>query len=276
MSRHIRVHSDLHAEQFCGQPPAKLLAHRIAPDPRDADSILVLAGDISSHVDQLLGLLEEAERRFRHVVYVHGNHELYHHDMAGWAHEFVEGADARLTRTSYSTLGVQRSVVDGVRFVHGTLWADGGHDAREQEEVGRSLRDFYVIKVDDGHYGQRLYTVPDMRAIWKAQKARFDELLREPFDGPTVCVSHHLPSLRLVSERFRHSGINGGFASNCDDILASDHAPDIWIFGHTHDHIDTRLWKTRMLCNPSGYGSEWGNGFVGGGPVFVDAGSLHG
>jgi Icc-related predicted phosphoesterase len=82
--------------------------------------------------------------------------------------------------------------------------------------------------------------------------------------GKTVVITHHLPSRRLVSARFwpkdGSDGANGGFVGDCDNIIAL-HEPNLWIHGHTHDTIDTELWKTRIICNPAGYRGEWASPF---------------
>jgi hypothetical protein len=100
-----------------------------------------------------------------------------------------------------------------------------------------------------------------MMRIHLGQKSKIDAYLREPFNGKTVVITHHLPSRRLVSARFwpgdGSDGANGGFVGQCDDLLAGDDAPDLWVFGHTHDSMDTTLWKTRVMCNPAGYRGEW-------------------
>jgi hypothetical protein len=120
-----------------------------------------------------------------------------------------------------------------------------------------------VIKKD----GKR-YTVGDMKLLHKEQRGKLEYFLNMPFKGKTVVATHHMPSYRLCHPRFGTEA-NGGFASNCDRILASDIAPHLWVHGHTHDTIDTKLWNTRIVCNPMGYHMEWGSVFTIYGPKFI-------
>lgn len=265
MIKYLRLISDLHLE-FLRVPLEETAVTVLPADPRDAESVLVLAGDISSIPSQVIDFIKLVEARFAKVIYVPGNHEFYGHEVHEWSDHMNAMVAQHLSRTSIATLDVARLELDGVRYLFGTLWADGGHSLQEQAEVGRSLRDFYVIK--DGDFR---FTVQDMVTLHKRQKAQLEAYLKEPFDGKTVVISHHLPSYRLCHPRFG-TQINGGFASNCEDILAYDHAPDIWCHGHTHDSLDTKLWKTRIVCNPRGYPGEYSSAFntFNTGPVFVE------
>lgn len=271
MKKYIRLVSDLHLEAWLGSRTEFLFSSFIKPFDKDDDSILVLAGDISSNTEQLLEFLQEAVKRFEHVVYVPGNHELYRKNFTVW-NEKMRGLLATipgLTATTADTTAVQ--VVGGVRFILSTMWADGGITPFEAYDVGRSLNDFRLITKGSENFR---FTVDDMRIEYNKARDLIAAALNEPFSGTTVVVTHHLPSRKLVAERFLASdgsdGINGGFVGDCTKILESDNAPDLWLHGHTHDRISKTLGKTRIECNPTGYRGEWSNGFVGGKPVYIN------
>lgn len=272
MFKHIRVVSDLHLEAYRGRDISTLVIDFLPADERDADSVLVLAGDVSADPNQLVGFIREVESRFIRVIYVSGNHEYYRHDMDAWNATLEDRFVESLSNTTWSTSVVGYFELDDVRFIFGTLWADGGKTLEEQARVGYGLNDFRVIRK-----GLRIFNVRDMQDIHREQKASIDRVLKDPFDGVSVVVSHHLPTYRLCHPRFG-TEINGGFASNCEDILAYDHAPALWIFGHTHDSHDDRMWKTRLVSNPFGYPREFGadseyNTFKQG-PKFIDVQDL--
>lgn len=261
--KYIRVLSDLHLEQYLGQRESWLSDKFIPADLLDKDSVLVLAGDISSKPEQLFKFIESTAKRFQRIIFIPGNHEFYGHEMSTWSFD-VESRLKNIENVRFETMGVGYEEMNGVRFIFTTLWADGGPDKQDWKNVELYLRDFYVIRRDS-----KRFTVPDMIAIHKGQKEKVKEYLAQPFDGKTVVISHHMPSYRLCHPRFGNSA-NGGFASNCDDILAYDNAPNLWIHGHTHDTIDTRLWKTRIVCNPSGYYMETSSPFLKYQPTFID------
>lgn len=262
---HIRVASDLHLEGFLGRDYETLGIDFLPTDERDGTSILVLAGDISSHPEQLVGFLNTMSKRFLHVLYVPGNHEYYRHDFNVWNRSFRE--TQLHSNISFSTDDVvEVKLWDGLRFLITTLWADGGRDVAEQTWVDRGLNDFRLIRL-----GDQRFTVKDMMRVHKLQKKALIKLLKTEFDGTTIVVTHHMPTYRLCHPRFGND-INGGFAANCEDILAYDHAPAIWIHGHTHDTGDGVYWKTRIVCNPAGYRGEWSTTFntFTSGPKFIE------
>jgi hypothetical protein len=261
--KHIRIASDLHLEGFVNRNPETLAIDFLPHDSRDAESVLVLAGDISSAPDQLVGFLQVCLSRFPQVIFIPGNHEFYKHDYFAWNSEMSDRFLQYCPGLIFANGGVGYTEIEGVRFIYGTLWGDGGPSLADQGAVGYYLNDFRLITngshPDHGSFVK--FTVRNMIDIHKKQKATIDEYLRMKFAGKSVVITHHLPSRRLVSARFwpkdGSDGANGGFVGNCDDILAYDHAPDLWIHGHTHDTIDTELWKTRIICNPAGYRGEW-------------------
>jgi hypothetical protein len=240
-------------------------------DERDSESILVLAGDICSQAEMLLAFLKRCCERFPKVYYVPGNHEFYKQDYVEYPKEILAAIANR--REQFGAFQNLKTAFDGVsyeelddlkiRFIFGTLWGDGGPTLADQGQVGFYLNDFRVITngTHPEHHYRLKFTVQDMIDEHKAQKAEIDRLLKVPFDGKSIVITHHLPSRRLVSARFwprdGSDGANGGFVGQCDDILAYDHAPNLWIHGHTHDTIDATLWKTRIVCNPAGYRGEW-------------------
>ena len=253
--KYIRVCSDLHLEQLLGQREEFLALSFIPPDPRDAESVLVLAGDISSKPKQLIPFLGWLKDRFMKVIYVPGNHEVYGHEMSQWALDIIAGLGGYFEgedTIAFPGHGVGCVELEGIRFIYGTLWADGGATLAEQAAIGNCLNDFRIVKL-----GDKRFTVADMKVLHQAQKEKIKEFLESPFDGKTVVVTHHMPSYQLCDPRFGGE-INGGFASHCDDLLG-EHAPDVWIHGHTHDTIDEMLYDTRIVCNPSGYRYEYGS-----------------
>jgi predicted phosphodiesterase len=266
MIKYLRIASDLHLDGFLGQTSETLRAGFLPSDPRDAESILILAGDISSNGEQLVGFLAACAAVFPKVIYVPGNHEWYKHDYTSYEPELSQAIlSLPHDNIEFSLHGVGYEEMDDlkVRFIFGTLWGDGGPTLGDQGAVGFYLNDFRLIS--NGRTpkstAQMRFTVQDMIAVYRDHKAKIAEQLAIPYDGKTVVITHHLPSRRLVSARFwptdGSDGANGGFVGNCDDLLAADNAPDLWVHGHTHDRISTTLWKTRIECNPAGYKGEW-------------------
>jgi Icc-related predicted phosphoesterase len=231
----IQIASDLHLD---------LLARRFPEErvvvPADAD-VLVIAGDIHGGT--------QAIERFADwpvpVVYVHGNHELYHGDYA----EMV----ARLRRASAGS-GVHHLECDelqlqGVRFLGCCLWTDydfiEGMREEAMVEVERFLHDHRSIRS-----GNAFFRAEEALRIHRASRAWLEAKLAEPFDGPTVVVTHHAPHAGSLHPRYEGSLINAGFISDLSPLLGKQ---ALWIHGHVHDSFDYTVNGTRVVANPRGY-----------------------
>ncbi|MCS6946384.1 MAG: hypothetical protein NZM12_02070, partial [Steroidobacteraceae bacterium] len=143
--------------------------------------------------------------------------------------------------------------IGGVRFLGATLWTDfalyGGKPLEIARAMGiaeRVMYDYRVIR-----QGAHRLTPLDTREIHLQQVSWLRARLAEPFAGPTVVVTHHLPHRLSVHRRFGADVLNPSFASDLDDIVR---APvSLWVHGHTHESMDYVVNGTRVLCNPRGY-----------------------
>ena len=73
----------------------------------------------------------------------------------------------------------------------------------------------------------------------------------------TIIVTHHAPSFQSVHEKYKHDSLlNGGYASNHEELILDNEHISHWIHGHTHCSFDYMIGKTRILCNPHGYPGE--------------------
>jgi hypothetical protein len=242
----------------------------IPRDDRDAESVLTLVGDISSKIDQLAQFIKYIEDRFIRVIFLPGNHEYYNHNISTWAincrSEFDKvGIDN--VATGYSNVGI--TVIDDVRFIHGTLWGECSHDPVVSMLLKRSIADFHVIGVKD-----RVLTVADMMLYAQEDKQDIFRALNQDHAGDTFVLTHHLPSYQCVDQMFVNSMINGAFVNDCMRHMVPEIAPRAWIHGHTHATIDKNIGYDRgmlpIVCNPAGYRSEWNQPFNTFSPKFID------
>lgn len=229
----LQVLSDLHIE-FCAFEP-----------PRVGADVVVLAGDIGTGA-RGIGWARQAWPDSE-IVYVPGNHEYYRSEIG------VENELMQLAARAHGVhlLNREEAVIGGVRFLGATLWTDFGlfgeaerPDALQAASSG--LSDFRVID-----YGPRTFTPQDSALLNRLDARWLDaRLMRESFDGETVVVTHHLPSMRSVAERYRKVLLSACFASHLDLLLGHS---ALWVHGHTHDSFDYVADGTRVLCNPRGY-----------------------
>jgi len=231
----IHVLSDLHTE----------FSDFDAPET-DADAV-ILAGDIGVGASGL----EWAARQFRGkpVIYVPGNHEYYDHDI-GFVGGLQSGAPSHI-----HVLDRDAREIDGVRFLGTTLWTDFAFYGEDRATTARRaaqdyLADYRVIK-----NGDRPFSPEDSAGIHESSKAWLIGELEKAFDGPTVVVTHHLPAVPSIAERYRDNPLNPAFASRLEPLI-EQHRPELWIHGHTHAACDYEIFATRVVCNPRGYPGE--------------------
>ncbi len=256
----IQLLSDLHLES---NPH-----FQAAPQP-GAD-LLVLAGDIGSYQpgSQLLALdiPDFGLRRFSPlpvseggagwptpVLFVPGNHEYDGLDF-DTTHERLRETCERL-----GLLWLEREsrVLQGVRFVGTTLWSDfdalldlapvGGRMAA-REKAFRAAN-FYLSKNHAFRDGQPLLAA-DVREQALACQTWLRETLAEPFDGPTVVITHFAPSLLSADPRYGLVAGTAGFCNSLDELLP---LADVWLHGHLHCPVDYVKSGCRVVANPLGY-----------------------
>jgi len=232
----FRVFSDLHLE-FSDWVP-----------PRGPAEAVLLAGDIGVGTRGI----EWARRRFadKPIIYVAGNHEFYGAKLPGALDVLREAA----RRWDVDFLDGDSCVVGGTRFLGATLWTDYALYGSEPEELDRAMadaveemNDFRMIKWADGSW----LTPEQVREVHLAKAQWLAEALAQPFSGPTVVITHHLPHRLSIHPKFVGTRYNPCFASDLDHLVRAPVA--LWVHGHTHESIDYTVNGTRVFCNPRGY-----------------------
>lgn len=260
----IQLLSDLHLE-----------AHpQFAASPAAGADLLVLAGDIGSYqqgtrlYDDDFGLarfspLPQYGGWPTPVVFVPGNHEYDGFDF--------DAAHLRLRRTC-ERLGLiwlerEGAVLGGVRLLGTTLWSDFDSlaEAQHLSDLGARLRlrdkayraaNFYLAKTGTTQHGQA-WLAPVVREQSLRCQAWLRAELAQPFDGPTVVITHFAPSLRSTDPRYGLTPGSAGFCNALDDCLAQ---ADLWLHGHVHTPCDYVIpaqrpgaRACRVVANPLGY-----------------------
>ncbi|WP_332825244.1 metallophosphoesterase [Ramlibacter sp.] len=252
----IQLMSDLHLE---GNP-------HFVPRPAPGAELLVLAGDIGSYqpgsqlpdADFGLGRFSPRQGWPTPVLYVPGNHEYDGLDF--------DEAHARL-REACGRLGItwlerEVLVLDGIRFVGTTLWADFDALARQPgvppPTPGEALKlrdkafraaNFYLRKAAGTRRGE-----PLLAEQWRELGLECEQWLRgalaQPFDGTTVVVTHFAPSLRSADPRYGVTPATAGFCNSLQDLMAQ---AQFWLHGHLHCQHDYVEEGCRVVANTLGY-----------------------
>ena len=208
------------------------------------------------------------------VVLIWGNHEAY---GSIWADLLAvearqlaalkaEGLDIRVLHGAVTELA-------GARIIGATLWTDfrlyPELEALARTVVPRMLNDYHDIRTAPG----RRFTGADMLAVHAEQKATVFAALAEPYPGPTIVITHHLPVHQLIHPareigRDQDRALSAGFANDLWQEIKT-HNIHCWIWGHSHEGD---AWTgqgdhgpIRFLTNQRGYPGE-GTSFD---PTFV-------
>lgn len=217
--------------------------------------VAVVAGDVASSVSISVKILAEAPiLTGKPVVLVAGNHEFDHSVLQD---NLAAGlAEAEDHHPNIHVLHRRSIVIGGVRFIGATLWTDYelyGSTRDSMIYAGQTMPDHDVIRYrePDGHISR--FMPWHTRAEHFLDRGFIADTLAFPHDGPTVVVTHHLPTPRSVAPRFVGHPLSPAFASNLEPTIIAAR-PACWVHGHAHHSCDYRIGGTRVVSNPKGYG----------------------
>ena len=234
----LQILSDLHLE-FSNL----LLAETYA-------DVIVLAGDIWKGDAGIYWA--RATWPTKPIIYVAGNHEFYGKNRL----ETLAKLRIAARETDVNFLDNEEAFIGDVRFLGATMWTDFelyNNKNADMVSASNGLNDFRVIHEGKAHFSPMDSIVLHEQSIaWLTKK-----LIEEQHDGETVVVTHHLPSMLSVADRFKDEPLSACFASNLDHLLGYS---NLWVHGHTHDSFDYAVNGTRVVCNPRGYCRYEGGG----------------
>ncbi|MGU3340699.1 metallophosphoesterase [Methylobacterium mesophilicum] len=241
--------SDLHLDVVPWAPPT-------IPD---AD-VAVVAGDVGEGVAASIEWLARTVRPHMRVVFIAGNHEHYHSILP---EEVARG------RVVAAALGIdyledEATWIGGVAFAGCTLWTDYRVDGDAPDRVAAAM-DAALLRMADHRLILRTrrprpepFLPRDAAATHHASCVRLEALSRSDAwraSSARIVVTHHAPVAESLDPRFVGSPLNPAFASRLDGLVSCLGA-DLWVHGHTHASLDHVAGRTRVLCNPKGYGAE--------------------
>ena len=186
-----------------------------------------------------------------------GNHEYYRGS-------FDEDRAALLTATQPGVTALDRGealIASGairLRVLGATLWTDyaaiGDRDAA-MALAEREIDDHHLIR----RYGGAAPFLPkDALSEHLLSRTWLAGRLREPHDGPTLIVTHHVPHLTACHPGHGLNALAPAFCSDCDDLIeaASGAGVVAWIFGHHHWSQRLEVHGVKLLAAQPGYPGE--------------------
>lgn len=230
------------------------------PNKSTKADVIILAGDIGEWVNGI----EWARNRFEHqeIIYVAGNHEYYESDLA-----IIDELRAKAKELGIHFLENDSVIINNVRFLGCTLWTN--FDCYSSEEINRAwptMNDYKYISCrswwaneqnqedalqlmrPDSIFGfDPEYFSPTVAYLLHKQSLEWlQQQLDQHYDGQTVVVTHHAPTMRSTTNAAYGSNLEGFIEMNSGKI-------DLWCHGHIHKTLDYEVSGVRIICNARGY-----------------------
>lgn len=233
----IQIVSDLHIDRNGTWNDSKTFPISI---PRNSQEIvLIIAGDLSSNIDDNLIVLNFYSKFYKNVIFILGNHEYDYIDI----NNVYSMYQKKLKKKSNIHILEKSSVtIDNVIFYGCTGWGN----ALLSEAIPEEIEDFGNIINFTPTKCVQLF---DESKKWI--KDNFDnEMIFEHKDKKKVLITHF--AFCMKSLNFHNSPLNGYFVNEGLELLY--HLPDVYIHGHTHQHLSyVYNNKTKVYCNAFGY-----------------------
>jgi len=233
--------------------------------PKDIEyDVAILAGDIGVPGSKAIRWARRQSTfgAAKAVIALAGNHEFYGQVLQSELGAMrAAGDDSRV-----HFLDCNQYIMGGLRFLGCTLWTDfelaivESHGERSDAQFAmnvcrEALTDHRMIRTRvsedaDGAIA-RMLRPEDTVALHHAHRAWLAGALREPFDGPTVVVTHHAPHRGSLLPEFQDDWSAAAYVSELPKEFFE--IPVLWVHGHVHASLDYRIGNCRVVCNPRGY-----------------------
>jgi len=256
----------------------------VAKDILDLDPHETRFDDKSSKIHKFF---QECCARFKHVIYISGNHEHYHGDFAETFKIFRERLGYLI---NLHILDKESVLINNIMFIGGTLWTDmNKEDSITLSHMKGMMNDFRTIKNSNrmvsrkvmkykkDENGQYVSEIKNGVNVMIEEGFKFEEsistfspedavedhkkmlgylkvMLEGKHDQKFVVVGHHAPTKLSTHPRYANELImNGGYSSDLSEFILDHPQIKLWTHGHTHEEFDYLIGTTRIVCNPRGY-----------------------
>ena len=238
----LQIFSDVHFDVIDG----------FAPRLAAGVDVVVVAGDVCEGLPRGIRWLRRHLGPAVAIVLVPGNHEYFGSCRATEA----EAGAVAAREHGVALLDDSEAVFGGIRFIGSTLWTDFDVFGRDRRQEAMALAQAFMVdhrqmREADG----RRFLPEDARRQHLASRAFIESRLGIAHAGPSVVVTHHGPHRHSLAARYRDDLLSAAFISDLAGLIDT-HQPALWVHGHTHTSFDYLVGRTRVVCNPHGYGNE--------------------
>jgi 3',5'-cyclic AMP phosphodiesterase CpdA len=221
------------------------LCHAACLDPARKDPYAV------KQRERVLRFAEDAVAKFAHVLLIAGNHDHYDgvfEDTVPTLRRYLPG---------FTVLDDESVAIDGVHFFGTTLWSDfEGENEAAMMRARKGAGEFFFVKTRAADAGTgklpKFQPADALRAHKKALNA-LQWHIAATKGSTTVVISHHAPSRKGLNPLHMGNGLDGAYASDLDDLVASLEQVPVWVHGHTHIKKTYRIGGTVLRANCRGF-----------------------
>lgn len=267
----IRVVSDLHVDVNNSYPVD------FKKSIKDKNVFTLIAGDICADPRNVKKWIKKTIKR---GMFVAGNHLVYFRDdfcsmvtvnefKQYLADAFPLSADVTFLDTSVNTY--MKQIPDSDILVLGsTLYTDYklvpphlrmfGLTDKQIEKMNMNIshdvmNDFKWGYANDPYDNGRVERLlPDHYLEWHKQTMeKFKDAIEGNPDKEIIVLTHHCPSKRCMSEKWKDSTNNASFCSELDDFIIGHPNIKAWVCGHVHHSDSFKIGDCLVVMNPCGY-----------------------
>jgi len=230
--------------------------------PLERGDVLIIAGDLCHarvfeaapddgyariQRERVSRFADKARANFSHIVLVPGNHDHYEGVFDDTAAIF------RRHLPGFLVLDGESAEIDGVPIFGATLWSDfEGRDPDAMKRAGKGCGEFFFVKrrgVDTaGAPILARFRPPDALAAFDRDVAALRAFCASAAGKRPLIVTHHAPSRAGLNPAFAGNGLDGAYASDLDELVASSGAA-VWVHGHTHIRRKYRVGGVEVRAN---------------------------
>jgi len=239
------------------------------PLPLERGDVLIIAGDLCharifeaapddgyarAQRERVLRFADRARANYARIILIPGNHDHYEGVIDDTAAIF------RRHLPGFLVLDGESANLGGVLIFGATLWSDfEGRNPDAMKRAGKGCGEFFFVKrraTDDaGASILARFRPPDALAAFDRDTAALRAFCASAAGKRPIIVTHHAPSRAGLNPLFVENGLDGAYASNLDDLVASSGAA-VWIHGHTHIRRKYRVGGVEVRANCRGFAEK--------------------